>query len=854
MKPEEWNQIDELLQETLNKAPGDRAAFLDQICEGKEDIRLEVESLLAHHDQAQSFLEQPPAEVAAELLSSRKSGLLKGQFIHHYRVVEFLGAGGMGEVYLARDARLHRPVAIKVLAGHFTSDRDKVRRFEQEARAASVLNHPNIVTIHETGQVDGAHFIVAEYIEGQTLSQRLARGPMSVGEALDVALQVANALDAAHASGIVHRDIKPDNVMLRPDGLVKVLDFGLAKLFEPATLASDHQGSHKRLETNPGVVMGTARYMSPEQASGQDVDERTDIWSLGVVLFEMLAGKPPFDGETPSHAIVEILDEPVPLLSAHVNGIPAELERIVDKSLRKKAGKRYRTAREFADDLKTLRAHPFFSAPVDRRLRDVSNRWKRGAMAVAIALALVAGIFPFLGKSRKPIDSLAVVPFVNSGDATTEYLADGISESLVNTLSQIQRLKVAPLSMTDQYKAADLDPPAIGRELQVRAVLTGKLVARGDDVDIQVDLSDAASMSELWKGTYSLRLTNLLDVEKEIADAVASKLGQQVGAAKSDTNSNEAYRLYLQGRYYWQKTGDEANRKMGQYFQQAITTDPNYALAYAGLADYYASMSSSGVMSGAEAWSKSEDAAVKSLALDESAHGHHSLAAVRMWHDRKWRNAETELKRAIELMPDFAEAYALYARLLDAMGRFDEAIVATTQSQKVDPHRPHRRGLPAGMIYFHARMYELAAEEFRNAIEKDHGNPVLHLSLGEVYVQQKQFKQALTEARKASALVQDAKNNGRLGGLFAAAGDAQEAKKILIESEKVASKRSGNVAHSIAYIYAGLGNKDQAIAWLTKAVDQFASNVIDLNVDPRFDTLRGDPRFTALMGRMNFSQ
>jgi eukaryotic-like serine/threonine-protein kinase len=863
MTQEEWKQIDELLQAALNEAPGDRAAFLDRVCAGNEVMRREVESLLGHDDQAKSFLEQPPGEVAAELLTSGTSRFLSGQLLNHYRIVEFLGAGGMGEVYLARDTKLDRPVAIKVLAGPFTSDSDKVRRFEQEARAASALNHPNIVTIHEVGRADGVHYIVAEYIEGQTLRQRLAQsGPMKAGEALDVALQVASALDAAHAAGIVHRDIKPDNVMLRPDRLVKVLDFGLAKLSEPKTFVSDRRLSDSAAShTNPGVVMGTARYMSPEQARGLKVDARTDIWSLGVVLFEMLAGAPPFDGETPSHVIVDILDEPAPRVAARVNGISPELERIVDKSLCKNVGERYRTAKEFADNLRNVRLQLDGRGGLDQSITSGENRprfrpvhWRRrGAIAVLATLVLTAGGFRVFTKPDQRIQSLAVLAFVNGGDAATEYLSDGVSEGLVNSLSQIHDLQISPRSVVSQYKDASVDPSAIGRELGVRAILIGRVASHGEDVDMRVDLLDAEKGSHLWGKTFRRPLMDLLGVQKEIVAAVASTLGVQRGAAKSDTKSNEAYQLYLQGRYYWQKSGaGEANLKMGDYFQKAIAIDPNYALAYAGLADYYATMGLSGRMPGAQAWPKSEEAAFKALALDESTgEAHQSLAAVRIWYDRNWREAEKELKRAIELKPDFAEGHALYSKLLDATGRVDEAIVEQKRASEVAPHTPHRGGRSFfGEKHFHARRYDLAAEEFRKSVENDPGNPNEHIGLGEVYVQQKKLAEAVAEARKAKALIQNNfKQLTRVGAILAAAGDTEEATKILVEAKKRQSKVP-ILAHNIALIYAALGNNTEAIAWLTKSIDEFDSTVVDLKVDPRFDTLRQDPRFPAVLGRM----
>jgi serine/threonine-protein kinase len=854
MKQEEWNEVDDLLQDALNQAPGDRAAFLDRACDGRDSIRREVESLLAHHDQAQSFLEEPPGEIAAEFLTSGRSRFLNGQFISHYQVIEWLGAGGMGEVYLARDARLNRHVAIKVLPAHFTSDSDKVRRFEQEARAASALNHPNIVTIYEVGQVDGAHFIVAEYIDGETLRQRLARGAMNVGEALDVAAQVANALDRAHAVGIVHRDIKPDNIMLRPDGLVKVLDFGLAKLSEPITGASGDEDLRRGL-TNPGVVMGTARYMSPEQAMGQNVDARTDIWSLGVVLFEMLAGKAPFDGETPSHVIVDVLDNAAPALAAYVKEAPPGLESIVRKSLCKNLDERYPTAKEFADDLTNLRGklqdrgrlNQPLTAAANRPLTKAAYGWKRMATAIAATLVLAAGVFHFSAKPDKSIHSVAVTPFVNGGDATTEDLSKGISEGIEELLSNVPQLQI---KKAFQNKNAAVNPTAIGRKLGVRAVLTGRVVPHGDDLEIQADLVDADNAAHLWGETYRGRRIDLPSVQVEIAAAV-SRLVLQSGVAQPDTNSKEAYTLYLQGRFYWAKSEGKAAPKMLEFFQKAIDIDPNFGLAYAGMADYYAEMGLSGYIPGDEAWTKSEDYAVQALARRDSAEGHMSLAAVRIWHDRKWWQAEKELKRAIELKPEFAEAHDLYAKALDATGRFDEAVASEKRAKEADPYKPHRGGENLGVHYFHARRYDLAAAEFLKDINREPGNGERHISLAEVYVQQRKLKDALDEARSANALIgSNRKLATRLGAVFAAAGDAEEATKILVEANQLETKRP-HFAYLIASIHAALGNNREAIAWLNRSIDEFDANVIALNVDPRFDPIRQDPSFRALLGRMN---
>jgi eukaryotic-like serine/threonine-protein kinase len=705
-----------LFEQALEVSQAERKAFLDRACNGEESLRSEVESLLANHEQAESFLEEPPGEIAAEFLTSEGSWFATGQSINHYTVIEFLGAGGMGEVYLAEDPRLSRRVAIKALPRPFVSNDDRVRRFEQEARAASALNHPNIVTIHEVGKAGDAHFIVSEFIDGKTLSERLARsGPMNVGEALDVALQVANALEAAHAAGIVHRDVKPDNIMIRPDGLVKVLDFGLAKLSEPERFAvaeiptvSNSPGRN----TNLGPLMGTVRYMSPEQARGEPIDARADVWSLGVVLFEMVAGVPPFDGTTRSQVIAEVLDEAVPRLAAHVKDIPPALERIVGKSLSKNPDERYQTSKDFATDLKNLRVqlehpgsnHGSVHVPSVLERRKSRKWWKVGGIAAAVAVLLIVG-----------------------------------------------------------------------------AAITKRI---------------------------------------------------------------QAHQLYLQGRAFFQKPEAEGAWKSLPYFQKAVSIDPNYAPPYAALADCYGKLANLGEMRASEAWAQSEEFAVKSATLDPNfGPAHRALGAVRMWFDYNWVDAEKEFKKAIELEPE-AASYRMYARMLGAIGRFDDAIKAKNKEREADPGAEG-----PGSIYFLARKYDLAIEEFKNEIAENRAQPQRQIALSEAYVQQGRFGDALSEARKVRHSFKDVRPRIRLGVVFAASGEIEDAKKILEEGEKAALERN-ELNYFIAALYVALKDNDKAILWLSKAFDEHSNAVIDLNFDPRFDGLRQDPRFEELLGRL----
>ena len=572
MRADEWQRINDLFHAALERDPGERAAFLAQACAADEGLRLEVESLLASHDPSDSFIESLAPDLAAGLLAESHARLATGQSVGNYRVMALLGAGGMGEVYLTEDTRLGRRVALKLLPAQFTTEPDRLHRFEREARAASSLNHPNIITIHEVGQLEGEPFIITEFIEGKTLRQQMAAATMMLREALDVAIQVASALAAAHEAGIVHRDIKPENVMVRRDGLVKVLDFGLAKLAMPQLSALEEEAQTRSMvNTNPGVVIGTVQYMSPEQARGQEVDVRTDIWTLGVVLYEMVAGRAPFQGETPSHVIVSVLEsEPPPL--AGYSEVPVELERIVTKALRKDREERYQTASDLALDLKSLKQELEVEARLNRSLQpdtvsgttksdsaaavetvsaaatgDVAparttssaeylvgeiKRHRRiavfAAAAVFVAVAAIAySFYPRSGgqATDETIDSIAVLPFANvTADPNTEYLSDGISNSVITSLSRLPRLGVISFSKALRYKGKPMDPQAIGRELNVKAVLMGRLTQQGDSLAISTELVDVRNNRRLWGEQYNRKLSEILIVQDDIARQISAGL------------------------------------------------------------------------------------------------------------------------------------------------------------------------------------------------------------------------------------------------------------------------------------------------------------------------------------------
>src|SRR5262245_38982096 len=608
--------------------------------------------------------------------------LTAGSRLGPYEILAPLGAGGMGEVYKAHDTRLGREVAVKVLPAGFSANADRLRRFQDEARAASALNHPNIVTIHDVGTHDGSPYVVTELLEGETLRARLAGGAFIPRRALGHAVQIAHGLAAAHEKGIVHRDLKPENIFVTQDGRVKILDFGLAKL----ALKEEPGGPQTNLPTvggtEPGMVLGTVGYMSPEQVRGQPADTRSDIFSFGAILYEMLSGQRAFRGGSAADTMSAILKEDPPDLSQTNRAVAPGLERVVRHCLEKNPEERFQSARDLAFDLETLSD---ISAPAAlATVRPAQSRRLRSVLLIAAAVvaAALAGAFLWLRpRGAGTIDSLAVLPFVNaSRDPGADYLSDGISESLINSLSQLPRLRVTARTIAFRYKGSEADPQKVGRDLNVRAVLTGKVLQRGDVLAIQADLVDTANGSQVWGDRYERKLSDLLTVQDEIAKEISEKLRPRLTGeekkrlTKHSTQSTEAYQLYLKGRHAWDKrTPTSLNESLG-YFNQAIDKDPGYALAHAGLADVYAVMSSYSILSPGDSFPKARAAAAKALEIDDSlAQAHATLGNVLFNYDFNWTAGEKELTKALALDPNYATAHLWYGILLAAFSRYDEA-------------------------------------------------------------------------------------------------------------------------------------------------------------------------------------
>jgi serine/threonine-protein kinase len=836
-----------------------------------------------------------------------------GRKLGRYEIRSKIGAGGMGDVYLAQDTELERAAALKILPADVADDQQRMRRFTQEAKTASALNHPNILTIFEIGLADATHYIATEFIDGETLRQRMQGPRMKFSELLNIVIQIADALAAAHEAGVIHRDIKPENIMLRRrDGYVKVLDFGLAKLIEQQPAIVDTEAATKQLfKTEEGVVLGTVIYMSPEQARGHEADARTDIWSLGVVMYEMAAGCLPFEGATKSEILASILNEKEPPpLARYAREVPAELERIVEKTLRKDRGERYQTAKDMLLDLRRLKHKQEVDAEIERtvppELRGVVGeakpsggpeavaksqassaqptpvesarttasvgyliteikRHKRGlAIALAaITLLSVAGIAYYFYFARSgsgaAIDSIAVLPLVNtSGDPNTEYLSDGISEALINSLTELQQLRVIARTTTFRYKGKEVDPQAVGRELNVRAVLMGRVRQVGDTLNIQVDLVDATTGAQLWGQEYERKVSDVLAVKQTIAREVTEKLRlrlsgeEQQRLVKRDTTNAEAYQFYLRGRYYWNKRTADSLKKAIEQFQQAIDRDPNFALAYAGLADCYLVLEIYAGVPSSESLPKARAAADRALQLDDSlAEAHTASAAIhsQMW---RWAESDAEHKRAISLNPNYPTAHHWFGQSFSVKRQFDDALREIKRAQELDPLSATINA-DLATAYLHINDLNSAIEQGKKNVELNPSNAVSHRALGLAYLKQQRYKEATAELQNAVELSGRASRFlGDLGYCYAVTGNRAEALRILKELEEKYARREA-AGQYLAGVHAGLGNKDQAFAWLERDFERRSGRLSTITYSENFDDLRSDPRYADLVRRMGLT-
>jgi serine/threonine protein kinase/tetratricopeptide (TPR) repeat protein len=893
VKAERWKQVEQLYHAALERDEESRADFLDHACAGDEGLRREVESLLGYEERAEKFIEAPALEVAARMMAQEKIATVS-QSINQYKIISPIGAGGMGEVYLAEDTRLKRRVALKFLPAHLIEDKQHLRRFEQEAQAVAALSHPNLCVIHEVVEAeDGRQCIVMEYVEGITLRERIAEHPMKIDEALDVAIQVASALSAAHAAGIVHRDIKLENIMLRRDGYVKVLDFGIAKLTEHQPSSTDSEAATKTLfKTSPGMLIGTVSYMSPEQARGLPVDARTDLWSLGVVLYEVVSGQQPFTGTTQTDVIISIVErEPVPL-SECVTGVPTELERIVKRALTKDREKRYPTADELLADLKSLRQGAIKSelgrsthaiptkSSTELKPRQVSTtgfasglKHSRTPIVVAlIALLIIAGLVSsrFL-RSRQSsttapstqIKSLAVLPMVNpSADPAQDYFADGMTETLIAGLAKIGALRVISRPSVMQYKGTIKPLHEVASELNVDAIVKGTVERSGDRMHVTMQLIQLPGDRELWSATYDRDLRDIValqnDVARGVGEAIQVKLTpqEQLRLAKTNQVNPTAYDYFLRGRYYLNHQTKADNETAIEMLDRAVIADPNFAAAQAELAQ----------------------ACVWRLFLFTP-------------DEKKWEvKAFVAVSKALDLDPDLAEAHLARGRLLwTPANRFphDRAIQEYRRALDLNPSLDEARNQLA-LVYGHVGLLDEALHELDTAVSINPSNTLARFRIGEMLLFKGKYEQALAawdnvpheanpalvghqialalfnlgRKQEASETIQKflrdypEDNRGLYTSLEAllAASEGQTDKAE--EKINLAIKRGKGFGHfhhtayQIACAYALMDKHEQAIRWLESAAEDGFPCYPLFEQDKNLNNLRQDPRFVAFLEKI----
>ncbi|CAN5439571.1 hypothetical protein BH10ACI2_BH10ACI2_08060 [soil metagenome] len=887
MDAELWQRAKTIFEQVVGLGPEERRDYLDSACKDEPDVRSEVEELLNYHDRSDGFMDGPAVNEVAEELIGKVDKIQNGKILLHYEIIKPLGEGGMGEVYLARDTKLFRKVAIKVLPTASATDDEANQRLLREAQSAAKLDHPNICTIYQIAEEDGRRFIVMQYVAGENLAHELSSGNLDLRSKLKIATQIAEALSAAHKKGIIHRDIKPANVIISENLDAKVLDFGLAKVVDTGNMAGgDTMTAH--MFSTTGAIMGTIPYMSPEQVKGEKLDARTDIFSLGAMLYEMVCGVQPFRRGNNAETIAALLNYDPPMSDAQV-----DLRPILEKCLAKDKDRRIRDAGELAADLRSVHGDSISAMRVQQKqpgfdealtIKNLTEKQSSAlaaetravsetlvlpsrsltAAAIILLLIVIGGVVSagyYWSGSKPPavavaekmaIDSLAVLPFENS-NLETEYLSDGIAESLINSMSNLSNLRVISRAAAFGFKGKKESLQEIGKSLNVQAILTGKFSQQGDLVTIQAELNDVRTDAQLWGDRFTVKQSDLMQVQQQIAgkitDALQLKLDNQQKAqiAKHYTDNPDAYREYLKGRYFTLQYSPEGHKKALEHLNKAIEIDPTYALAFAGLADAYTT-ASDGLLPPREALTKAKAASQKAIDLDAklaeawAAHGH---ARLHEWD----RNAIGDLNKAIELSPN-ALTTQLWLGEYYLIWDVEKSVKILEKAADLDPLSP----LPPAFLsfaYYMLRQSERSIEYAKKAIDIDPTFLSEHAYLARFYSFTGDYKSAASELDKIPPEAVDGFAVSTRGAIFALQGKRAEAEKAVFELQAISKKQYVSPVE-FAFVYNALGDRDKTFFYLEKAFDDRSENISFIRNLPDYDKIRDDPRYTDLIRRMGF--
>jgi Kae1-associated kinase Bud32 len=873
MQEQRWQKIEQIFAEAVRLPIGDRQSFVERTCAGDGDLCGEILELLREDEENREFLSEPVFAAALKLLNDDFSSLIGKTFHSRYRIVKFIGRGGMGAVFLAEDLRLKRPLALKIIDVSIFGRTENIRRFEREAISASKISHPNVAHVYEFGEDENLFFLAMEYVDGKTLRQLIKENDISPDRAVKIVRQIAEALAAAHEAGIIHRDIKPENVIVAERDLVKVLDFGLAKASDRDRPADENVSllDASLLETTPGQLFGTTAYMSPEQVREQPLDERTDLWSLGVIFYEMLAGGRPFDGATRNDTIAAILKSEPEKLSK--KGVSPEIEKIVFRLLEKDRDRRFQTARDLLLELE--RSNEKAAAKSDG-----SARYKRfvgflkhhnvltSVIILAFLLITSGTLYKYTSNrsgntnaDNNQIRSIAVLPFINeSGDSDKEYLADGLTDMFIYRLSQLPDLTVKARSSVFHYKNKNFEIQEVGNALSVQALLIGRVSQKGKELRLSLELVDSKTGNQIWGEQYNYHEDALMEFRREIVQDVANKLRSRLSntdeqrMSRIPTDNSEAYQLFLRGRYHWSKRTAKDLEKSVEYYERAVAIDPNFAFAHAGLADTYVLLSGFGVSSPQESFPKAKKAAERAIQLDDTlAPAYASLAYILFNYDWNFEESERLMRRAIELDPNYSTAYHWYgnANLL-AMGKLEESIASVERAYDLDPLSLIINA-DLATAYLYAGRYEEAVAQYKKTLELDENFYYAYAYLGRTYMMMGEHEKAIEAFEKADQLSDDPRIYMLFACNYSRMGKRAEALKKIEELKKISREKYVS-PYYFALAYAALGENDMAFQWLEKAYEAREGRMTLIKADPLLNDLRSDPRFTDLLKRIGLEK